>query len=285
MAEQNIEDKETDYREGCGLADARSLPLAKALRAIGKLIDASNALQKPSGLTHAIGLGEQLLRQEELIPRDAVRLHFFLANAWSGLRRSQGPWAWDSHELGQEILELRKAVSHEEFPKLENRTRCPILTNLGNVLSSVGRIVEAFPLWERALASVPNFGMALANKGEAFIAYARALSWSTQRNAFLGAAATHLKGALSARTHPIEPAAVSHFRGLYRQAQEVFARIPKGHVHRPKRQTLGRDGAEKRYRLWCLHDELFLDPLNDLMQTSHAASDFSVLSASGRQHR
>jgi len=274
MTGQTSQEYETDYREGCGLEDAGSLAPAKALVAIGKLINASNALRKPPGLTHAIGLGEQLLKQDRLIPRHAALLRSYLANAWSGLRRSRGgPWAWDSHELGQELLELRRAISHEGFSELQNEAQCSILTNLGNVLSSVGRVVEALPIWRRALASIPSFGMALANQGEGLIGYARALSWSTQRNAFLEAALTHLDKALSAKTHPIEPAAASHFEGLRQQARQAFSRISKGHIHPPRRQTTGKSGAERRYRLWCLGNQLFLNPLNDLMQASHAASD------------
>jgi hypothetical protein len=187
---------------------------AKALVAIGKLINASNALQKPPGLTHAIGLGEQLFNQDRLTPRQAALLRSYFANAWSGLRRSQGPWSWDSHELGQELLELRRAISHEGFPELKNEAQSSILTNLGNVLSSVGRVVEALPLWRHALALTPSFGMAVANQGEGLISYARALSWSTQRSVFLEAALNHLETALSAKTHPIEAGAASHFERL-----------------------------------------------------------------------
>jgi len=224
-------------------------------------------------MTHAISLGEQLLKQGKLRPRHAALLHSYLANAWSGLRKSRGPWVWDSHELGQELLELRRAISEQGFSQLEDEAQCSIFTNLGNVLSGVGRVIEALPFWRRALASIPTFGMALANQGEGLISYARALSWSDRRNAFLEAALSHLDQALSSKKHPIEPLAVVHFEGLRAHAFEVFSRIPRGHLHRPWRQTLGRSAAEKKYRLWCLQNQLFLNPLNDLMQTSPAASD------------
>lgn len=273
MTARNIEDYERDYREGCGVQDVRSLAPAKALIAIGKLINASTALQRPAGFTHGISLGEQMLEQGALNAPQTALLHSFLANAWSGLRRRRGLWVWDSHELAREILELRKAVAHKGFQQLDKKAQCPILTNLGNVLSAVGRIVEALPLWNRALSLIPDFGMALANRGEGLISYARALSWSTQRNAFLEASLADLRSALSAKGHPIEPEAISHFESLYRRALEAFSRIAKGHMHRPKRLTMGKSGAERRYRLWSLRNCLFLNPLNDLTIASPAGSD------------
>jgi tetratricopeptide (TPR) repeat protein len=270
MIQQTIEQYENDYREGRDLESISHLPSAEALLAIGKLINASNALQRPPGMTHAIDLGAQLLKHARLRPRHTALLHSYLANAWSGLWRFRGRWAWDSHELGQELLELRKAIAEEGFSQLKDQAQCSILTNLGNALSSVGRVVEALPLWRRALELIPTFGMALANQGEGLISYARALSWSTQRNAFLEAALAQLAKVFGATTHQIEPAALPHFDVLRRQAREMFSRIPKGHLHRPKRLSVGRSAAEKRYRLWCLRNQLFLNPLNDLMQASPA---------------
>jgi hypothetical protein len=76
MIEYSIQQYEKDYREGCDLEDARTLPPTEALLLVGKLINASNAPQKPPGMTHAIVLGQQLFKQGTLRLRDAALLHY-----------------------------------------------------------------------------------------------------------------------------------------------------------------------------------------------------------------
>jgi tetratricopeptide (TPR) repeat protein len=264
---------ENHYQTGLRLEDVETVAPAVALLVVGNLINASSALRRPAGFRHAIIVGERLLACDKLNSARKCLLHSYLANAWSGLRRSQGRWVWASHELSQELLELRRAISHEGFGTLDKEAQCPILTNLGNLLSSIGRVVEALPLWNRALALIPNFGMALANRGEAFISYARALSYSTLRNVFLEAAIEDLSSAMSEKECPVESEAAVYFEQLNRQAMNVLARVPVDHRYRPKHQPLGKTKAERAYRTWCLRHGLFLNPLNDLTAGTPAAID------------
>ena len=53
-------------------------------------------------------------------------------------------------------------------------SRASIFTNLANSLSSFGRGLEAIAIYDEALAIVPNFAMALGNRGKAM----EALLWS-----------------------------------------------------------------------------------------------------------
>jgi hypothetical protein len=86
MIEYSIQQYEKDYREGCDLEDARTLPPTEALLLVGKLINASNAPQKPPGMTHAIVLGQQLLKQGTLRLRDAAFLHYASPRYWPAIR-------------------------------------------------------------------------------------------------------------------------------------------------------------------------------------------------------
>jgi tetratricopeptide (TPR) repeat protein len=53
--------------------------------------------------------------------------------------------------------------------------RRQIFTNLGSLLDTLGRFIEARACWNAALAIEPNFWMARANQGRALMHYAVAL--------------------------------------------------------------------------------------------------------------
>jgi tetratricopeptide (TPR) repeat protein len=144
-----------------------------ALEHIGKLTDLSGDLRRREGLELALRLSEELQRRNLAADRRATS-HYFLGNAWANLRvlASEDQGEWEQPELEREIYHLRMALRGESTLDLKPERVCQILTNLGNVMSAVGRPVEAIGYWDRALRRLPSFAMALGNRGYGLSYYA-----------------------------------------------------------------------------------------------------------------
>lgn len=266
LARENLED----------LADE------EALEQIGVLIDLSSDLRRREGMEHAISLSGELQRREGLSPGLQATSHYFLANAWSGI----GVVAGDHRRLDLEqpylenvVLHLRMALADEEgVRELRKERVCQILTNLGNALSSVGRIVEAVEYWERALEIVNRFPMALANKGQGLSYYAEILYDEGHQSVFLKHAHEDLQEALSSNLR-------KHLEGNAAEAFEATKARIEAYLRREYLEkeldlhgfSLGDSPEEAGYREWCLENRLFLNPLNDLGPYPIAARDFFSL--------
>jgi tetratricopeptide (TPR) repeat protein len=177
--------------------------------------------------------------------------------------------------LEREVLHLRKALASEEgLRQLPDGRVCQILTNLGNALSAVGRIVEALEYWNRALQKIPSFPMALGNRGHGLSYYAGILYDVGHQHVFLQHAHADLSEVLSPKLR----------RYLEGNAHEAFehtkarieAYLPQDHLkeaHDVHSFSLGDYEEEVAYRKWCLEYRLFLNPLNDLGPHAIAARD------------
>lgn len=256
------------------------LPAAKALEEVGLLIDLSGDLAREEGTARALEWSDELERGS-LSDSDAALLKYFRGNAWANrqqARRSDrlAVWAWEQPELQKQLLHLRGAVQHQGFRELPDLRQCQIFTNLANQINTVGRFVEAQEYWNRALAMRPRFGMALGNRGYGLAEYARALYDTGHQRVFLCRAHKSLSAALSDE---------AEYEGEgYDDAKVFFANIRNQialriDVEEVERGTdldgheVGRSEKERTYRLWCLNNTLFLNPLNDLGPYRIAARD------------
>jgi hypothetical protein len=256
------------------------LPAAKALGQIGSLIDLSGDVGREEGTARALQWADELERAS-LSPSDTALLKYFRANAWANRQKARhsnpaAAWAWEQPELQQQLLHLRGAVQHEGFRDLSDLRQCQIFTNLANEIDTVGRFVEAQEYWNRALAMKPHFGMALGDRGHGLAGYARALYDPGHQRLFMCRAHKSLSAALSDKAEYEGPG--------YDDAKAVFANIrdeiaARIDVEKVECDTdldgyeLGTSEKERAYRLWCLNNTLFLNPLNDLRPHRIAARD------------
>ncbi len=216
---------------------------------------------------------------------DAALLNYFLANAWANRQRAShvakgAAWAWMQPEIEKQILYLRCARNGTGFDGLEPVRRCQILTNLANLLNTLGRFVEARDTWTQALVIDPNFWMARGNRGSALIDYGRSLYDEEQRLVFgLFAHRDLTQAAEDVLRNPYlgDPAVRDHF--IARRAVIESALVPSDveRSYRPEGHSLGASDAERSYREWCLKQVLFLNPLNDIDTRSVAAHDILTL--------
>lgn len=210
-------------------------------------------------------------------PLAKASIAFSRANAHSVLRlleNEKAPqlnWAWDNADLMQEVYWLRKALadaSEEPEDKRGGDLKPRILTNLANVMSHIGRFCEAIDYWDQAIATHPNFAMALANRGDGLKWYARAVYDGGHQTLFLWQSRLALAAGLSAG---LEAHAVNHARDAIAYLDtlgdwETF-------TYDLDKYPLGDTDAEQRYRKWCLQNRLFLNPLNDLGPYNIGARD------------
>ena len=251
-----------------------------ALEHLGRLIDVSLDLRRLDGTEKAIQLAEAL-RGRTLSSLQSSLLHYFLSNAWAnvGLLSRTDPdaeWAWEQPEFEKQIIHLRLAIREQGFQQLPSVRQTQVFTNLGNLLSEVGRCIEAQECWSAALTLQPRFTMALGNRGRGRLWYAKALYDDGHRTVFLRHAFADLDAALSApRDDPLGPDTGAR-KGFQKHRDGIRRHLPKAELRkgtRMKEFSLGETEQEVRYRKWCLANCLFLNPLNDLGNHSVAAHD------------
>jgi tetratricopeptide (TPR) repeat protein len=242
-----------------------------------------------AGLTaRALTLSKRLASRPALTGESRVLLHYFRANAFDNELHQTGnaqSWSWELAQYEQVLLELRSAVRDEDFGHLDPFRRCQILTNLGNKLNAIGRPCEALAHWDRAIAVNPRFAMALANRGNGLIAYARSLYDGGHAGVLMASANTSLAAASAADAVYDSPESLAHAEQFEAMAAQLAERLPLNAIEQDLNRefSLGRSRTERSYRCWALDNRLFLSPLNDLGPYSIAARDrethlFDILS-------
>lgn len=251
----------------------------RSLDKAGEYIDKGLDESDPTLTDRAFAVLDELATTKSIRAEDETLLHYFRANAFNNRSHEAGPassWQWEMPYLQRELLELRKAVRHQGFDKLEPFRRCQILTNLGSKLNSVGRPVEALHYWEKALAIEGRFAMALFNKGLGLLSYGDSVS--DLGHSQLIAAQAHASFVAGTDPNAVHEnaAIVPHFK---KQAAyiEAHLNVASANENLEEEHSLGRSKAEKLYRTWCLEKRLFLNPMNDLGKYSIAARDSLVL--------
>ena len=270
----------TGEQEGPEYAQIRTtssllgLPIASAMRVAAHLVDGACDRASAGDLQHAIKLINEL-QGSSIEPADVAELHYYLANAWAGLRslRHRGQptdWQWKQPEMEQELLALRRAAHSDGFAHLQRGRRAQILTNAGNLVNTIGRSLEAIPLYDEATRHLAGFGMAMANRGIALKTLAQSHYDDGQAFLLLHRAWHDLSGA---PTKHLEPGAESCFRS---HAQEIESLLTADFLAREDpnpRVSLGKSNREREYRRWALDERLFLNPLISLGSVSCAARD------------
>lgn len=241
---------------------------------LGELIDSSYFFKKKEGMLKAIKIFKEL--QSSKIPPDQyTRLFYYGGNAYSDLdtflnKGKSSIWNWDRELIEKEIISYRLALKEKYLINVEDNLKCQIYTNLGNLFSDIGRVIEAQNCWRKALKINSKFPMALCNKGKGFFEYSKMLYDRNHRNIFLKLAYKLIKPGLKG---DLAPDARNHFQEII----DFICKISPSHYLRGdfkfKEYSLGRSKKEKYYRKWCLQNCLFLNPLNEIGNYTAFAHD------------
>jgi hypothetical protein len=258
--------KSEEYQSLLELQDYSQFDNDEVIKVVSALIDLSFELKDNKGTKKAIEM-ESLLSSRDFTNEHRMVMNYFLGNAWSDLYQTiqandRQRFVWHSKELEKAIVHYRRAlnifIEHPE--ELHPFMACQLITNLGNELSHIGRIVEAIDCWSQAEGIDPDFRMAIGNRGIGLMSYAHGLYDSGHQAILFLFALRDLTKALE-KPEELQGGAESYF-----QEHSNFLKSfvnGKAKVNLDK-GSLGRKKAESRYRKWCLQNRLFLNPLNDL---------------------
>ncbi|PQA78014.1 LA2681 family HEPN domain-containing protein [Rhodoferax sp. TS-BS-61-7] len=260
------------------------LEVTESLDVIALLVDHAMDTEDPELNTQVLAWADRL--EASLVAGvELVKLDYYRANAWANVNRVARQkltttWAWEQEPLERQILLLRRALNRSAFDEMSTLMQCQILTNLGNQLNSVGRFVEARELWSRALDKQPNFWMARFNRGYGQLTYARHLYDGGHREVLAVDAHTDMMHAINSLGDYPEYGDPRLKASFVEAADYIAKRIDLATFsaeYNPDGFSLGDTEEEKAYRHWCLHQCLFLNPLNDTGPYSIAARDVMQL--------
>lgn len=207
----------------------------------------------------------------------AAYVWYFRSNIQAALQGIHAPrsWQWRQPHRERQILYLRRSIKHSSFLLLPEVMQASILVNLGNSLSSFGRGLEAIELYDGALDLVPNYAMALGNRGEAMFGLLPSIPDSGHTHLLAAYAHYYLERTQEndANWENGDIRAKSHYKTY---AAHIATKMDPEQIRRDQsldKFSLGSSKSERVYRLWALEHNLFLNPLNVLGKHSIAATD------------
>lgn len=164
---------------------------------------------------------------------------------------------------------LRKSIEMIEKVDEKHPLLLSAYTNYANGLDTCGRVIEAIRVYKKAINISEKFGMAYGNYGRALKFYANMVNDSGHRNELHFYAYHAIQHSLEIKDPNMHEEAILYFTKIIDGYEKV---LPKEQWMEPiqfEQFDLG-EQEEKNYRIWCLKNHLFLNPLNDVMQEETA---------------
>jgi len=260
------------------LESVESLEPLNQFRAIGWLVDFGGDLDDELAITKGIELGESI-DESKLRSRYRGMLHYRLGTAYSNrasvTAHGEDQWNWEIPDIEEAMKHYRRAIQEEDFGELPDLEQWRVLTNLGNLYSTVGRFVEAFDYWNEALIRQPYWFPAWGQRGIGFLYYANHDYDDGHRTILLKKAYDELELAGLDRHVGISPESTTNrFLRIKNQIATQFeSQSPSDDILDFEDYDLGDTENERRYRRWGLNHRLFLNTLNDVTDEPIAATD------------
>lgn len=226
-----------------------------------------------------IQIGLDLAHSRDLLDfsdHEKMIYFYFVANGWSYCQRltytlnSQAFWAFETPEIENQIINLRKAVTFitkANDPEIASQ----VLTNLGNIFDHLGRFVEAVHYWQEALSIKNEFGMAKGNLGFGLAHYARVLFDEGHRFILSQYAFKYLSE--GAQSSDVYPEAKKAFGEIAAAIEDRYGKENLVSQTELSDFSLGKSVKERNYRSWCVNNRLFLNPLNDFLYENIVSHD------------
>ena len=252
-------------------------------------------MRKHNDLAHAIDAASDSFNEEALrllgkecedrldgaTGDERVLLLYFQSNTHSAIVSSRAGdparvWDWEQPDAVQNVLLLRRAIAEPAFGTIDRILTCQIRTNLANRLDALGRPVAANEQWLKALETEPRFAKALLNRAKAMAFYARAVYdrghgvWLLSLARSLLDSALHENAIWESGDRDAFAPPLSEERD---RIQAYLAEAGLDENFNLNQWGLGATQEEREYRQWCLHERLFLNPLNDAYTDTVSATD------------
>ncbi|MCF8716374.1 hypothetical protein JM658_16205 [Joostella atrarenae] len=266
------------FEDILNLTDLNEFDAEQVTNLLAVLFETGRASQDVEPIKIGLKFSE-LQNQEEFSDDDKMTFHYNVANGWSYLQQltqhinSDEFWSFNLKELEQQAINLRLALSFSEKSKNKHK-KCEILTNLGNLFSHLGRFSEAQLYWQRVLKIDSSFGMAFGNIGFGLFHYAQILYDNGHQLLFFKFAYEYLKKAVNSDIY--EDAKLA-FKNIINHLESIIDKRDLENIQDLKDFSIGTTKQEREYRKWCLENQLFLNPLNDIVTENIAGHDCLLL--------
>jgi len=241
----------------------------------GLLNELSRMEKNIEGLRKSIFIGKRLLKDTKLKSQIPF-IYYNLAIAWGSLDvfvnnlEETAAWKWHNKEADEELIANRMALK----TGIDSTDFGPhFFVHYGNLLSKNGRIVNAIESWKKALKINPCFCMANGNLGIGLYLYGLHLYHGKYKAIMLKIARQYLKKAVDCLDDGITFEAASAFKEHIVKIEEMLPAAFLEEKANWDKRSLGLTDMERNYRLWCLENNFFLNPFNDILQDSFCASD------------
>ncbi len=242
------------------------------LEILGGLFETSRGQNDLERLTTSIEIAISV-NIKNFDPHSKANYYYFLGNAWSYIQQIKYPntnFEFESEEIEKQITYYRKSLgllkeNNDDFIK------CQVLTNLGNLFSHIGRIVEAQEYFNLCLSIDSKFGMAIGNRGFGLFHYARVIFEPIHQFIFMQYARKDLLA--SCKMNDVYIDAKNAFHSLAKQIETAYPLEELKGFKNYDNYYKGLDEVEVDYRKWCSENKLFINPLNDVLTESVVAND------------
>lgn len=146
-----------------------------------------------------------------------------------------------------------------------------VYINYANNLDACGRVLEALRFYRKAIEINPVFGMAIGNYGKALNFLANMVNDGGHYRELHCYAYQALCKALQIQDINMSEYAVEYFKSMcekYSDQTKIPENLLKTNIEHQEYQW--DDLEERAYRKWCLNNHLFLNPLNEVIDSSTA---------------
>ena len=251
---------------------------AEFINRLGMKIDAANEKGDANLL---IQLQEEcgvLIKQS--VGKTRILLLYFQANAVSGVVRADSnaySSNWDDNLSNRvkNLFLLRQAVSDPAFMAADTTLQCQIRTNLANTLSGLDRPVAAIEQYLSALTVQPHYAKTLLGLSKSIQHIASSLYDDGHQLVLMAHVLDLINHALGNRS--IEEGDRETYAPQEEARRNWISENLEEAGYDPEFDLdnfeLGSTEEERAYRIWCLGERLFINPLNEPLTNKLAARD------------
>ncbi len=243
------------------------------LEILGELFETSREQNNLERLIASIEIANAV-NLENFDSTSKANYYYFLGNAWSYVQQIKYPdtnFEFESEEVEKQITYFRKSLGLLKENN-DNFIKCQVLTNLGNLFSHIGRIVESQEYFNSCLNVDSKFGMAIGNRGFGLFRYARLIYEPIHQFIFMQHAHKDLLEAC--KLNDVYTDAKNAFNSLAKHIETVYPIEQLEDFKKYDDYYKGLAEDEIDYRTWCSENKLFINPLNDVLIDSVVANDY-----------
>lgn len=218
---------------------------------------------------------------------DKCICHYYLAVCYGsiidhGRNDFVNAWNWNNSNIDNEILNLRHAKLLFNVEELPIFRYCQILTNLANIFDFTGRYIESFKYWNRVISIDPEFGMAVANKGDSLVYHGfNTMMFEQSQRLFIQVGYKHLK---RAEKLLVDPNALPRYNEKLKTLEREYFDIINTPI-KIEEPPIYETKYLNDYMNWCINKRLLLNPYLEIDTYKFAIGDNIFIENSSNESR